>query len=323
MDLLKTAATFIAWLSGSLAAIAAILYGLGFLVTLSNLHLLGLDPLVLSFEPAFYVQRGAKFTLYVVRLMFKVLLGPLVVLVIVTALLALVRKFGSADRAFARVQDAVLALAGKRDAWPIVAYSLLLLILLIQMLPTYANLTDLLNVSDLLFEPADADTARYDPEARAVRDALLRRDTSDPTPAALLGTKFLFAVFFFLESAVMFWLAWWLTLRWRARALLITPFALVLAMFLVSLPMIYGVIVLPNQFATARIVTKAGREGIDGEYFLLNRTADALVLWNQREAGLLWLPLSEVETLKIGATRPLPLAGKPPSDGRESDPGVR
>jgi hypothetical protein len=173
VDLLKPAAAFIAWLSGSLAAIAGILYGFGFLATLSNLHLLGLDELVLSFDPSFYLQRGSRFALYVIRLLFEILLDPLVVLVAVAAVGLMVRRIWRERRAIQKVERAVKRLGEKIAAWPSLLYALLLLVLLLQMLPTYANLTNLLDISDLLFEPTGANADGYDGETRAIRDALL------------------------------------------------------------------------------------------------------------------------------------------------------
>lgn len=43
MNILKAVAKFIGWLSGSLAGIGAILTVFGYLITIANLRLLGLD----------------------------------------------------------------------------------------------------------------------------------------------------------------------------------------------------------------------------------------------------------------------------------------
>jgi hypothetical protein len=131
-----------------------------------------------------------------------------------------------------------------------------------------------------------------------------------------LGTKFLFSVIFFLEATLIFYLAWLLTARWRFRILLTAPFALVLAMFFLSLPLIYGTIVLPNEFSTVRVAAGGAQASVGGEYFLLNKTGDALVLWDDRNTRMLWLPLSQVETVRIGRTSPLLFAGSR-VDGRD------
>ncbi len=66
-SLTKAAGKFIGWLSGSLAAVTGILYGFGYLITLSNLHSLGLDFYLFDFDPSLYLTRGANFVLYFTR----------------------------------------------------------------------------------------------------------------------------------------------------------------------------------------------------------------------------------------------------------------
>ena len=61
----RTLGGTIAWLSGSVAGIGAIFYAFGYLITLANLNMLGLDPLAFRYDPTFYIQRGASFLLLV------------------------------------------------------------------------------------------------------------------------------------------------------------------------------------------------------------------------------------------------------------------
>ena len=308
MDLLKGAAAFIAWLSGSLAAIAGMLYAFGYLATLSNLHLLGLDPLILSFDPLFYLQRGSRFALYVVRLVFKILLDPLVVLVVLAVFSLLIHRIWRKRPILQKLEGALKGLLRKIGTWNSLLYALLLLVMLLHMLPTYGNLTSILNISDLLFEPAGSGAGAYDEETKAIRDALVQEDRSK-IASGMLRTKFLFSLFFFLEAALVFYLAWRVASRWQLKILLVSPFALVFVMFLVSLPMIYGIIVLPNEYSTVRILPRDAKSGIEGEFYLLNKTSQAFILWDDRGERIRWLPFEAVETALIGRRRPLPLAG--------------
>ena len=308
MDLLKGALAFIAWLSGSLAAIAGILYAFGYLATLSNLHLLGLDPLILSFDPQFYLQRGSRFTLYVVRLIFKILLDPLLILVVLAVFGLLIYRIWRERPILRKLEEGLKGLVRKISTWNSLFYALLLLVMLLHMLPTYGNLTNILNISNLLFEPAGSGAGAYDEETRAIRDALVQRDDGGMA-SGILRTKFLFSLFFFLEAALVFYLAWSVASGWRLKILMVSPFAFVLAMFLVSLPMIYGIIVLPNKYSTVRISPTDAQSGITGEFYLLNKTSQAFLLWDERGERILWLPFKAVETARIGRGSPLPLAG--------------
>jgi hypothetical protein len=53
----------IAWLSGAAVGIGAIFYVCGVLVTIANLDMLGLDPLIFRYDAAFYMHRGGLFLL--------------------------------------------------------------------------------------------------------------------------------------------------------------------------------------------------------------------------------------------------------------------
>lgn len=308
MDLVKGAAAFIAWLSGSLAALAGILYAFGYLVTLSNLHSLGLDPLVLSFDPLFYLQRGSRFVLYVARLVFERLLDPLVLLVLVVPVFLLLRRFFGERKYAQRLGQAFGRVRAGLGAWRGLLFAALLLLLFWQMLPTYVNLTNLLTISDLLFEPCARGAVADDAGTLDLCKALTQR-TANPSDAGKLRTQFLFALFFFLEAALVFYLAWRLSAGWKLRLLLVSPFAVVFAMILVSLPMIFAIVALSNEFSTVRLTAAAGEPAIEGEFYLLNKTSQEFVLWDARGERILWLPAGKLERVQIGQKRPIPLAG--------------
>lgn len=58
--MLKQFGTFIGWLSGSLAGISAIFYGLGFIATMAEDRLLGIGFAFAIREPEFYLERGGS-----------------------------------------------------------------------------------------------------------------------------------------------------------------------------------------------------------------------------------------------------------------------
>ena len=140
MTLLKGAAAFIAWLSGSLAAIAGFLYAFGYFATLANLHLLGLDSLILSFDPLFYLQRGSRFTLYVVRLAFQFLVDPLAVVVALSAVGLVIRRIWRERPALKKIERAVQAASGVLGSWNSLLYVLLLLVMLLHIVHSHLQM---------------------------------------------------------------------------------------------------------------------------------------------------------------------------------------
>jgi len=90
MYVLKQIAKFIGWLSGSLAGIAAILTVCGYLITISNLNLLGLDLSILEYNPEFYLRKGGNFVFYIVNTAGEKILLPIIfVLVPLSVVLSL------------------------------------------------------------------------------------------------------------------------------------------------------------------------------------------------------------------------------------------
>jgi hypothetical protein len=310
VELFKSAVAFITWLSGSLAAIAAFLYAFGYIATLSNLHALGLSPLVLSFDPLFYLQRGSSFTIYVIRLLFQVLLIPMIVLVVVTLIVLAVTHFWRERKLTERLLHKHGAVSGKIETWKTLLYVLVLLILFWEMSTSYDDLTRVLTISDLLYKTEGKEID--DAATRAMRRAL-RTDRQNAGVAALIHTSFLDSVLFLLEITVLFYAAWHLTPGRRFRPLLITPFALALAMFFVSLPMIYGILILPNKYPIVRIAAKDTTVNTTAAYYLLNKTAREIVVWDGSNKRVLWLPIESVTKVEVDRIESLSFASSTPA----------
>ena len=297
MDLLKAAGVFVGWLSGSLATITAMLYAFGYLATLSNLHSLGLDPAVLEFDAFLYLQRGSSLALYLLRLIFNTLWYVLVSLVILSIPGFLVyhlwrdRLSAVGSRIMQRLQQHGTVLRG-------LALGILILLLVLRLWPTYQNLTGILGVSDLLF----AREALGDSNVLAVRQALLDGD------AQRLRTLFYFSQLFLLISAILFYVSWRLASPWRWRSLVVAPFALLFLMFFASIPMIYGVVVLESRFSTVHITRAGGGLDDPERYYLLNKTAQEFVLWDDETSKIVWLPVNSVTKAEIGRREALPFA---------------
>lgn len=305
MNLLASIGKLVAWLGGSLAAISAIFYTFGYLITLANLQMLGLDTVVLGFDPDFYVQRGGRFFLYTVRLAGGFILQPVTGLVLVLAIGIIgVRLWSRSENVLIPVQKVYGHVADFIHRHASVVYMVLLLLLLQHLFSTYENATSPLRISGLLFEAAGENASTYSEEAVDVRDALLNDDERT------LQLKFLFTTILAAETGLFLFLSWRITRNLPARPILIAPFAVVFAMSIVALPMVYGLIAVPNKYPTVKLSTGESAESRSQAYFLLNSSKDFLVLWDSRQRQVIWQARGKVDRLAIGRECHLPFAGE-------------
>ncbi len=106
---------------------------------------------------------------------------------------------------------------------------------------------------------------------------------------------------------VLLYLAWRVTTTWRFRILLIAPYVLIFAMFVVTLPMIYGIVIISNEFSAIRVTTDSTSQASrSDELYLLSKSGDEFILWDDEKRQVLWLPLGSVKNAEIAARKPLP-----------------
>jgi hypothetical protein len=219
MSLLRALGAAIAWLSGSLAAITAIFYAFGYLATLANLDMLGLDLLAFHYDSSFYIARGADALL----LSGTVIGGFWLALFVVLGLFAAAGDMPNRIGGWLSAKPLLRLLIHFRMPAKPWLYVLLLAIILWlvagswQMLPFPSDL----GVSGVLY----SDTA--DGAARSVRQWIVAGDT--------LRLNELYGAFVVREGvlATFIIVAWALTRGWRRRAAAMPPFAVVGATALV------------------------------------------------------------------------------------------
>lgn len=292
MKMLKTIGVFLGWLSGSLAGIAACFYAFGYLVTLANLHRLGLDVYLFRYDPSFYMSRGASFFLYVTifTVIVSLILLPFAAAIMVTKFWVDGRlAHGDAKTLLNRLARIANRHAGK---WRGLAFVILLVPLAWQLVPRFFDLTQLLLVTDLLYGPAAAD-----PDVSDVQPAFSQQNLDRKFDTAVLG---------FLGAGGLLYLAWHMTAPFRLHYLMIAPFLLVFALYGSSLPLIYGVAKILSQFSQISIVRDEGEQGGAPEsLFLLNKTDQEFLLWDPGRKTVLWLPVSGVVSARIGQQVPI------------------
>src|SRR5260370_365051 len=129
---LQTLGSAITWLSGALAGIGAIFYAFGWLATLSNVRMLGLESGSLHYDHLFYVQRGAIFFLYTVVATWRsLLLAIALVLLILYTFLGLRLLYQRSPRL--GIMQPFRSLTGRPGTWQGIAYAGLLLMLALQL----------------------------------------------------------------------------------------------------------------------------------------------------------------------------------------------
>jgi|GEM_PF-5837399 len=291
MGFVKRFGLFVGWLSGSAAGVAALLYALGFLVTLGNLNLLGINFFLIGFEPVFYISRGANFILYLAFELghFLIILAPLVVIIPI-----LNWVFTGLYHRLLRGTSGVGRLIGRYHHW--VGYGLygLLLCYLYLVLTRYlSKFSAITSVSGLLLVPVGG-VQRFSPD--------LLHPWCDPFLAqAQFRILFLVA----LGTLVVTLLAFKATHDWRWhswRPLLLTPFVVMALIFGLLVPVAYGSLLVGGQFAA---VTIHFRDGNTMNAWFVSKAPEEIVVWDNTQESILWIPKESLSDLRLGKAAPL------------------
>jgi Leu/Phe-tRNA-protein transferase len=81
---------------------------------------------------------------------------------------------------------------------------------------------------------------------------------------------------------------------------MVSPFVIVFMVFLILLPMVYGVLMRPARFAHVSIESE-NRMLADrpAGLFLLNKTDNEFVLWDPARRQVLWIPKEGVKGARV------------------------
>jgi len=297
VNIFKEAAKFIGWLSGALAGIAALLTVFGYLITTANLHLLGMDPLVINYDTEFYIRRGGSFFFYVTNLIVERILLHLLVIVILAAATGflvhrLLRKIGLLQRA----QSYLTNLGNGKLTSPvsrgIIIYAILIVLFAYQLYERLDLFTTPLNVSNLLYETNR--TASSQTEA-LVRESIMQGQT------LRLKLHFFDVLISVILSAALLFIAWKATSGFKFWPLLVAPFALIFLIYLLLLPMVYGVLIIPSEYSPVKV--SSGNKVLSDQsenLYLITKVRDEFILWNATRKKLLWVPRNEIRAAEIG-----------------------
>lgn len=301
MHLLKAITVSAGWLSGSAAGIGLVLYAWGYLITRSQLNLLGIESFV-AYSSDQFVQEGSKFLIFVGGLVIDMLFAILAFALVLVAIGLLVyvplrawggRLLAGLQRVFAWLAGALGALNRHLPWSPGFSMYLALLLLMVNHLYAYRGFfTFPLGVFNLLY--ADASVTFGDPLEKDVAAWLLAGNTLS------LKSHFVRLLYAEIQAALLLLGAWYATRSLRARPWLVTPFAVMLVLYTVYLPMAYGVLVRPSRhnLITLHLKADAARVGT-GSFYLLSRADGAFVVWDRALKRVLWIPEAAVERAEV------------------------
>ncbi len=298
LTLLGSMAGWVAWLGSSLGVIAALLYASGYLISIAQLHLLGLGRLV-TYSHEHFVQQGGTFFIYIGEEImtageyFSILFIP------VLAVFALRRWVGAAWRGkIKRIAE------GRSIPWRGFAYAGLIALLLLAG-GDPKSFGQPLTLSNLLF--LDPNAAPSDP----VRDALIA-GKRDP----LLG-QFEDRLFRDVFVLLQFVASFFVTQTWPLRRLAMLPFALLFLVYTLLLPMLFGVLALPIEFpvVTVRLSGDVPLQAA-GVVYLLNKGDGEVVLYEAVERDVLWLDQGRIERIIVDGVAPILQRAAPAAKGQ-------
>ena len=296
-NVLARARAFVVGLGGALAGITAILYACGYLVTRAHQSLLGLYGLV-EFNNDYILQEGAKFFLVMAYSVGRDMVMPL--LTVLTAVVIVLFLLGLLLRTRAqRWRDAVRNRVAPFDAgrWVRAAGFAVLFILFLLHSDLYLDKFERpLCYANLLYAEAGATKCTLPKELHddGIRKALLASDQ------VVLDIEFMELVLGLAKAVVLSYLTWRVTLPWRWRAWCVAPSFFATALYLILLPMDYGV--LKRSLNYPRIALTLDDKTpfpAAGPVFLLNKSSSEFVVWGALPRKLYWVPVASVRRAEV------------------------
>ena len=296
--MLKQFGALLAWLSGSVAGISAVLYALGFIATKAADQVLGIGLEFASRDPVAYIARGGSVV------MRTVIISMWAVLAVIAA--AAVLRWG-----YVRLRGAERAWLGAARRWagaaaaPTASLTMIVLVfagLAVSVLPA-------LQVEGLLF------AGRMPEQVCTGKSDLVKAVLSQNRPA--LGVWFnIFAICIGLVAGLGIIARSRLVKEVQRAWLMLASLAGFLA--LVGAPIAYGALVVQISAPTVWIDPPAS-DGI-AAMRLLSRSDGGVLVWLEDQQKVRWINASRIDVLTVGPGRPIlsiscPKTGAAPEGG--------
>lgn len=285
------------WIGGALAGLTAILYVCGYLITTAHIYTLGLYGLV-DFGKDYFLLEGAKFVLAVVIGLAQALIRPTLILLVAVLLvpitIAAIFVRNPLDR-YRHFLDQHRVLSRWLTVMRVAVYGVLLIACAAIAYESLLAISWHLQIADLLYSlPPDDCQAT----ALQIRDAFLCGHS------AVLRAAFDDQLWSALQLIGLSYLAWLVVARWRWRAWLIGPLLFVTVLVTLLLPMEFGVLLKPTRYPLVRIELDPQRPAARYR-FLIDRSEQALTVWDPRTRRVLWIPAGDVVRMETVAVAEL------------------
>jgi hypothetical protein len=303
MNPFKGVTFFVGWLTSSLAGIGAILYACGYLIARAQLNLLGLFG---SFEYSheYYLREGGKF--FVVLAM--ELVGPaaliwlvyggylllLSLLLLLPLLIFIYVKRAAFGAMRVSLRDQLIQFVERRAwFWRSLAFASLFLLFTVHFIGNLNQFNGVLSISNLLYMGLE-DLQSVDPSARKLAQWLLKGDESE------LRKHFSSLLFGGFQAGLLLAAVWYVVAAWPARFWLASLFIVNFMMYLIFLPMAYGVLVRPTKYPLIAVSSDAPLlPNAAQDLFLLDTNDHEFILWEPASKRVLWIPKSHIKSAEI------------------------
>jgi hypothetical protein len=281
---LKTFATFVAWISGSLAGISAILYALGFVATKAADQVLGIGFDFATRDPVFYVARGSSLVMRTVIIS----VWPALAVLGIAATIRWVCGAGSGGGGAAKVSTL------RRLAAAVAAPAVSVAMLALALIALAGFVIPALDFEGLLF--THPDPARDCARPNELVTALMLQDHGTLNRTF---TQFALCAGFIIGAGI----ALYPKFLEAGQAAWLAVAGLAGFLTLVGIPIAYGALIVEAAAPSVRI-TPAPADAA-GPTRLLARSNSGALVWLEDEREVLWVSGGAIKSLVIGASRPI------------------
>ncbi len=290
-------ASGIGWFAGSLGVIGVLLYACGYLISIAQLHLLGIGRLV-SYSHDYYVQTGGNFLADIGSTIGTgaTFIGKELVAFVALILGAAWMLYKAKLRHVAWVARLRHWCVRASTVWQPAAYAILLYLLLFG----YGDPLKFgrpLMLSNVLFVDPPATAG---PELADIHTMLMAGDT------VRLGGQFEDHLVTYLVVCLLGFVAFHVTSTWQRRRLAMAPFAMVVLLYTLLLPMLYGVLKLQMEFPVVVLWSAGEAKTTESQRgFLLNLGEHEAIVYLAPQRSVTWRRREQIDRIDVVAVAPV------------------
>jgi hypothetical protein len=280
---------FIGWLSGATVGLAALLSGFGYVAVRANAKFLGLDPAIISYGSADYLQRGAEAWIYIALSAAATFVTLSLIFIVPPILFGIARWIG---RLLPHRDKPGFGQFLRRhgDFWRIALYcALLAYIYFVFYDRNLEQFQTALGVADVLYDASPV-------KAEGAQKKIVCGQNDDNIVA------FNKAVIVGGIAIALLLLATRATARMTSFRWLLAPFAVVVILFLYMLGSLYGALLMERKFSPVELDDGTG---LQTGLYLIDETSARFVLWRPADLTIIAIPEGDVKRLALHSRKDL------------------